>query len=110
MKEGTIETPNRWKQAAFVLALICAFLIGWEIAGWTMPPPEQATSPPATVTSLPTATATARPTLTPTKTPTPTPSPTATATPTRTPTPRPTVDPSTLIYDLYLPLIFNAEQ
>jgi hypothetical protein len=105
LKEGTIETPNRWKQAAFVLTLICAFLIGWEIAGWTAPQPQQALSPPTTVTSPPTAS----PTSTPTDTPTPTPSPTATATPTRTPTPRPTIDPSTLIYDLYLPLIFHAE-
>jgi hypothetical protein len=43
-------------------------------------------------------------------TPSPTPTPTATATPTHTPTPRPTIDPRTLIYDLYLPLVFNVGQ
>jgi len=78
--------------------MILAFLVGWWLGGVG----RQTTQPAAPPTPTATLTLTSTPRLSPTATPT------QTATPTETPTPRPTIDPSTLIYDIYMPLVFRA--
>jgi len=95
-----IDKGKGWRNVALGLAMILACLVGWWLGGIELP-----LAPPIVP---PTATATLTLTATPSPSSTATSSPTATPTQTATPTPRPTLDVSTLIYDVYLPLVFRA--